>query len=284
MPIHDAAVVRQPNVVKVVLDARGLRAVLLALAIPLSAARRGGDLLSARRHLRLPRRFPEALRALAPAPLEKAEALEQLRVAVARPSHRGGGERNRDPAGRRHAAGPGGACVECCDEADPSHALDPAGPAGRGKGTQASFITREVRHPADLHRRHAARRGQGGHAAGHRRRRRSWTRASSSPTTSSSAWSRSACRQPDCAKGYLFDGFPRTIPQADAMKAAGVGIDYVLEIDVPDDEIIARMSGRRVHPASGRTYHSSSIRPRSREGRRDRRAAGAARRRPARRR
>ncbi len=62
-------------------------------------------------------------------------------------------------------------------------------------------------------------------------------------------------KEPDCANGYLFDGFPRTIPQADAMKAAGVAIDYVLEIDVPDDEIITRMSGRRVHPASGRTYH-----------------------------
>jgi adenylate kinase len=61
--------------------------------------------------------------------------------------------------------------------------------------------------------------------------------------------------QPDCASGYLFDGFPRTLPQADAMKSAGVAIDYVLEIDVPDDEIIARMGGRRVHLASGRTYH-----------------------------
>ncbi|HWU98405.1 MAG TPA: adenylate kinase [Oxalicibacterium sp.] len=62
-------------------------------------------------------------------------------------------------------------------------------------------------------------------------------------------------KQPDCAQGYLFDGFPRTIPQADAMKEAGVAIDYVLEIDVPDAAIVERMSGRRVHPASGRTYH-----------------------------
>ena len=62
-------------------------------------------------------------------------------------------------------------------------------------------------------------------------------------------------KQPDCANGYLFDGFPRTTPQADAMKDAGVQIDYVLEIDVPDSAIIERMSGRRVHQPSGRTYH-----------------------------
>ncbi len=61
--------------------------------------------------------------------------------------------------------------------------------------------------------------------------------------------------QGDCAKGFLFDGFPRTIAQADAMKAAGVKIDYVLDIEVPFEAIIERMSGRRSHPASGRTYH-----------------------------
>jgi len=61
--------------------------------------------------------------------------------------------------------------------------------------------------------------------------------------------------QDDCKAGFLFDGFPRTIPQADAMKEAGVQLDHVVEIAVEDEEIIKRMSGRRVHPASGRTYH-----------------------------
>jgi adenylate kinase len=62
-------------------------------------------------------------------------------------------------------------------------------------------------------------------------------------------------KQPDCANGYLFDGFPRTVPQADAMKRACVAIDHVLEIAVPDSDIIERITGRRVHPGSGRIYH-----------------------------
>ncbi len=75
-------------------------------------------------------------------------------------------------------------------------------------------------------------------------------------------------KQPDCAGGFLFDGFPRTIPQAEAMVAAGVDIDHVIEIAVDDEEIVARLSGRRVHPGSGRVYHIQHNPPRQ-EGRDD---------------
>jgi adenylate kinase len=79
---------------------------------------------------------------------------------------------------------------------------------------------------------------------------------------------RERLRQPDCERGYLFDGFPRTIPQAEAIAREGMEIDHVLEIEVPDDEIITRMSGRRVHPGSGRVYHVKFNPPRV-EGRDD---------------
>ncbi len=75
-------------------------------------------------------------------------------------------------------------------------------------------------------------------------------------------------KEPDCKAGYLFDGFPRTLGQAEALKEAGIAIEYVVEIDVPDEMIVARMSGRRVHPASGRTYHVEFYPPKN-EGKDD---------------
>jgi adenylate kinase len=74
---------------------------------------------------------------------------------------------------------------------------------------------------------------------------------------------RERLRGPDCTSGYLFDGVPRTIPQAQALRDAGIGLDYVVEIDVPDAAIVERMSGRRIHPASSRTYHVKFNPPRA---------------------
>lgn len=74
---------------------------------------------------------------------------------------------------------------------------------------------------------------------------------------------RERVKQPDCANGFIMDGFPRTLPQAEALRAAGIDIDYVIEIEVSDNEILRRMSGRRVHPASGRSYHIEFKPPRA---------------------
>ncbi|MCX7174219.1 MAG: adenylate kinase [Proteobacteria bacterium] len=128
------------------------------------------------------------------------------------------------------------------------------GPPGAGKGTQASFICERYSIPqistGDMLR--------GAIRAGTPLGLEAKKVMDSGKLVSDDiiiALVKERLQQPDCAKGYLLDGFPRTIPQAEAMKAAGVAIDYVLEIDVPDGDIVTRMSGRRVHMASGRTYH-----------------------------
>ena len=128
------------------------------------------------------------------------------------------------------------------------------GPPGAGKGTQAGFITQAYGIPqvstGDMLRAAIAAGTPVGLAA---------KAVMDSGTLVSDdiiiALVKERLKAPDCANGYLFDGFPRTIPQADAMRDAGVALDYVEEIDVPDAAIIERMSGRRVHVASGRTYH-----------------------------
>jgi len=128
------------------------------------------------------------------------------------------------------------------------------GPPGAGKGTQAAFITERYGVPqistGDMLRTAI----KAGTAVG-----LSAKKAMDAGQLVSDdiiiALVKERLAEPDCKSGYLFDGFPRTIPQAEAMKAAGVPIDFVLEIDVPDEAIIRRMAGRRVHLASGRTYH-----------------------------
>ncbi|HEX5093558.1 MAG TPA: adenylate kinase, partial [Burkholderiales bacterium] len=128
------------------------------------------------------------------------------------------------------------------------------GPPGAGKGTQAAFVARKYGIPqistGDMLRAAAKAGTRVGLEA-----KKLMDAGQLVPDEVIVALVKERLRAPDCAPGYLLDGFPRTIPQAEAMRAAGLPLDVVLEIDVPDEEIIVRMSGRRVHPASGRTYH-----------------------------
>jgi adenylate kinase len=128
------------------------------------------------------------------------------------------------------------------------------GPPGAGKGTQASFVTKRYGIPqistGDMLRAAIKAGTELGMKA-----KKLMDAGQLVPDDVILGLVKSRIEQPDCAGGYLFDGFPRTLAQAEAMKNAGLHIDYVIEIAVPDEEIIQRMSGRRVHPASGRTYH-----------------------------
>ena len=128
------------------------------------------------------------------------------------------------------------------------------GPPGAGKGTQAAFICKKFGIPqistGDMLRAAVKAGTEMGIAA-----KKVMDSGALVSDTIIIGLVKERITQPDCASGFLFDGFPRTIVQADAMKAAGVKLDLVLEIDVPDEAIIERMSGRRVHVASGRTYH-----------------------------
>lgn len=128
------------------------------------------------------------------------------------------------------------------------------GAPGAGKGTQAQFICERFHIPhlstGDMLR--AARRA--GSELG--RQAESYMEAGELvPDELIIALVKERIAEPDCANGFLFDGFPRTIPQAEALESEGVNVDRVVEIDVPDDEIVRRLSGRRVHEASGRVYH-----------------------------
>lgn len=128
------------------------------------------------------------------------------------------------------------------------------GPPGAGKGTQAAFIREAYGIPqistGDMLRAAISARSPVGLAA-----KEVMDSGSLVSDDIMVALVKDRLSDTDCAQGYLFDGFPRTIPQADAMRDAGVDIDYVIEIDVPDAAIVERMSGRRVHVPSGRSYH-----------------------------
>lgn len=135
------------------------------------------------------------------------------------------------------------------------------GPPGAGKGTQAAFITQAHSIPqvstGDMLRAAIAAGTPTGLAA-----KKVMDAGNLVSDDVIIALVTERLKSPDCANGYLFDGFPRTLPQATAVRDKGVRIDYVLEIDVPDSAIIERMSGRRVHVASGRTYHIKHNPPR----------------------
>jgi adenylate kinase len=128
------------------------------------------------------------------------------------------------------------------------------GPPGAGKGTQAGFLCERYRVPqistGDMLRAAINAGTPLGQAA-----KRVMDKGQLVSDDIVIELVRERLRARDCAKGYLFDGFPRTLAQAEAMREAGLDVDFVLEIDVPDEEIIARMAGRRVHLASGRSYH-----------------------------
>lgn len=128
------------------------------------------------------------------------------------------------------------------------------GPPGAGKGTQANFITQEFNIPqistGDMLRAAIKEQTPLGLAA-----KEVMDRGDLVSDDIIIGLVKERLQADDCKNGYLFDGFPRTIPQADALKESGVALDYVVEIDVPAEDIIERISGRRVHPASGRSYH-----------------------------
>lgn len=128
------------------------------------------------------------------------------------------------------------------------------GGPGAGKGTQAGFITEKYNIPqistGDMLRAHVKAGSELGVAA-----KKIMDDGGLVSDDIIMGMIRERIQDDDCKNGYLFDGFPRTIPQADALKDGGIAVDAVVEIDVDDNEIIKRMSGRRVHLASGRTYH-----------------------------
>jgi adenylate kinase len=128
------------------------------------------------------------------------------------------------------------------------------GAPGVGKGTQATYIKQHYAIPqistGDMLRAAIAAGSELGLAA-----KRFMDAGALVPDEVIIGMVRERLRQPDCVQGYLFDGFPRTIPQAEAMKAAGVAIEFVIEIEVPESAIVERLTGRRVHLASGRVYH-----------------------------